>query len=104
MKIRFKDWDCQVKFQRYINNRLAIQLVTEQEEPVAMATLNLPDVPLAEDEVLIKSYQENEGMLACLSDAKLIEPTGMSIRVGENAVHVCRLLVTDEASASMNEL
>ncbi|MEN8168093.1 MAG: hypothetical protein ABFR65_11535 [Pseudomonadota bacterium] len=101
-KVRYKVWDCQVKFQRYSNDRLAIQLVTEKGEPVAMATINLPFVPLADDEVLIKSYEENEGMLACLSDAKIIEPTGIVIKVRKNDAHICKLLKFDDVKASMH--
>ncbi len=103
MKVRYKEWDCQVKLQHYANDRLAIQLITEQGEPVAMATINISFVPLAADEVLIKSYEENDGMLECLSEAKIIEPTGMTIRVRHNVAHVCKLLVFDEVKASMHE-
>ena len=100
-KVRYMDWDCHVSFQRYSNDRLAIQLITEQGEPVARATLNLPFVPLEPDEVLIKSYAENEGMLACLSKPRSSSRTGMTIRVGQHVAHVCKLLDFDEVIASM---
>lgn len=49
----------------YSNGRLAIRAIDcDTGEPIATLTVNLPDVPLAPDEVLIKDYGENEGALS----------------------------------------
>lgn len=66
MKVKFNKWDCKVVFTTYKNNnRTAIELVEDTPpyfESVAIATLNLPNEPMHEEEVAIKDYSENEGM------------------------------------------
>ena len=90
--IRFKSWTCNLVRRRYRNGRTALQLVdAEDGEPVANATVNLPEVDLAEDEVLVKDCSENEGMLAALTAAGAVEPTGRVVVSGFVTVPVCRL-------------
>ncbi len=43
-------------------SRIAIFLCTPSYEPVVVATVHIPEVALAEDEVLIKAWSENEGV------------------------------------------
>jgi hypothetical protein len=51
----------------YANGRQAIRIVdAEDGSPVMTATVNLPEVPLEQDEVIIKNYSENEGCLPFL--------------------------------------
>lgn len=91
-KVEFRQWTCELVFARYENDRIAIRLVSE-DETIAMATVNVPCCPLARDEILIKSYSENEGMLEALIDAGVVEPTGVICKVGQAEAHVCRLLI-----------
>jgi hypothetical protein len=101
--IRFNEWVCRVRFNRYTgNDRLAIQLVTEAGEPLLTATVNVPCYPLEDNEVLIKSYAENAGVLECLSEACVIAPTGITLEVGHAIAHVCRFLRLDEMKALMH--
>lgn len=77
MKVQFKEWNCDVRFLRYNNNRIAIQLTQYDEkggydEPIATATINLPDVHIPDGQVIVKSYSENEGMEQALLDAGII--------------------------------
>lgn len=85
---------CDVYVERYTEgDRLAIQLIErETGEPWATATTNLPDDPLGPDEVFVKDYSENEGMLAALVAAGLVEPTGRSVRTGFVTVPVAKIL------------
>ncbi len=92
-KVNFRQWTCELAFGRYENNRVSIRLISIEGEPVARATVNVPCCPLARDEVLIKSYAENEGMLEALIDAGLVEPTGVICKVGRAEAPVCRLLI-----------
>ena len=68
----------------------ALSLVDE-EGPVATATVNLPDVPLGKNQVLIKNWSENEGMLDALVAAGVVKPTGETVRSGFVEVPVCEL-------------
>jgi hypothetical protein len=72
--INFKGWDCYPKFGKYSNGRTAIQLFeVGTHEPIATATVNLVDYDgLKENEVIIKDYSENEGMVSSLREAGII--------------------------------
>ncbi len=94
-QVHFLEWTCNVSLLQYPNGRTAIQLYAEDGEPIATATVNVPNYPLGEGEVLIKDYAENAGILASLSNAGIIEPTGKTIPVGHAQTHVCRLLETE---------
>lgn len=91
-EVQFRDWRCRVEHRRYGNGRTALQLVdAEDGSPIAKATVNLPDVEMAPDEVAIKSYAENEGLLEVLTDAGIVEPTSRVVVSGYVTVPVCRL-------------
>jgi hypothetical protein len=105
-KIVFKWWKCRLIFGRYLNGRIAIRLYNDDPirergyitdpgtELIATATVNVVDLErLADDEVLIKSYSENEGMLESLISAGIIsEPLG-EVKTGFVTVARCKLLV-----------
>jgi len=91
--IPFKNWRCRIEESRYSNGRIALTLTDSEEgDPIATATINLPDEPLAEDEVCIKSHSENEGMLEALEQAGIVKATGRVAWTGRVAVPVCKLL------------
>ncbi|WP_435008078.1 DUF4313 domain-containing protein [Tundrisphaera lichenicola] len=91
-RLRFRDWDCTVQKRQYDNGRPALQLVdAEDGSPIAKATVNLPDVPLGKNQVLIKSYAENEGLLEALTEAGVVKPTGQTVRSGFVEIPVCEL-------------
>lgn len=91
-RVRFKSWDCIVQKRQYGNGRTALELVdAEDGSPIAKATVNLPDVALGRNQVLVKSYSENEGMLEALVAAGVVKPTGETIRSGFVEVAVCDL-------------
>ena len=70
--VHFKHWTCNVVKRYYSNGRIALQLI-QDGEPIAVATVNLPDIKLKKDEAIIKDYSENEGMLMALKNAGLIK-------------------------------
>lgn len=44
--IRYKEWNCILKFAKYHNNTVAINLIDAHDwGPVARATVNLPQIP-----------------------------------------------------------
>ena len=94
IRIKFNQWDCLLlRSSVYGNGRTALVLIDyHDKEPVAVATVNLPHVPLAKDEVIIKDYSENEGMLQALVDAGIVKPTGRMVVSGFVAMEVCKLL------------
>ena len=84
MQVRFKQWDCEVEFKYYFNGRIAIQLSDiEDGAPVATATVNVPNEPLADNEVVIKDYSENEGMLNTLVANSIVKPPHKYIKISD---------------------
>ncbi len=78
---------------QYENGRVAIRLLhAEDGDPVAVATVNLPDEQLGEDEVFIKDWSENEGMLKFLTENNIVVDTGRRVPCGFVEAAVCKLL------------
>jgi hypothetical protein len=94
IKVRFKEWDCRLEVSRYSNGRLALLLVEDRKdgESVAVASVNLPFDYLGNNEVFIKDYSENEGMLNALNAAGIIEVTGERVWSGFAQVDKVRVI------------
>ena len=91
--VLFQGVQCNVVRLNYGNGRVALQLiVVDDGEQMATATTNLPEVPLAADEVIIKTYSENAGLLEALVAGGIVTPTGRTAQAGFHAVPICRLL------------
>lgn len=81
----------------YRNGRIAIEyaMIDPNEghpEPACTATINLPDEHLAQDEVIIKDYSENEGLYQCMLEAGVIGPELRRVSSGFITAPVCKLL------------
>ena len=91
--IRFRHWDCLVEKTTYRNGRPALILNdVHSGEQIAVATVNLPNVPAGRNDVFIKDYSENEGMLAALQSAGVVRVTGDMVHCGCAQVPRCELL------------
>ena len=79
----------------YENGRRAIRLIhADDGDVVATATVNLPDKPLGDDEVLIKTWSENEGMLEFLTKNEIVVDLNRSHTAGAYArAAICKLLI-----------
>lgn len=83
---------CAVLLGQYPGGRLALQLDDAcTHEPVLTASVNLPQEPLAEDEVILKTYSEGAGIDQALRASGLIEPPHRYVRVGYALAAVVRL-------------
>jgi hypothetical protein len=79
------------------NNRKAIRIFdVEDGLPYASATVNVPNLELEEDEVVVKNYAENEGMLDFLLNENIVKDTGKTIQQGYVTLNVCKLLPESE--------
>lgn len=95
--VKFKKWECELKFKAYSNGRTAIELVDHIDgSPIAVATVNLPDEPLDESEVFIKDYSENEGMLVALINANIISYPISFVESGFVTIPKCKLLTNND--------
>jgi len=72
-----------VKLDKYANGRTAIQILDAIDgQPYATATVNIDHVLLADNEVLIKDYSENEGMLDFLIKNNIVSFTPNGVQSG----------------------
>jgi len=72
MKIKYKLWECTLVIGKYENGNTAIRLLDVTDGvPVSVATVNVAE-KLPKDEVYIKDYSENEGMVECLKKAGVL--------------------------------
>lgn len=76
--------------QYYANGQSAITLLTIDGEVQAVATVAI-DVRLAEDEIAIKNYSENEGMLEFLQEVGIIKPPHRFVPSGYVNIPICRI-------------
>lgn len=91
-QVRFKHWVCVVQKCQYGNGRPDLKLVdAEDGSPIATATVNLPDFPLGRNQVAIKDYGENAGLLQALVGAGVVKPTGQTVPTGYAEVSICDL-------------
>ena len=64
--------DCQFVIGYYENGNLGIEIRSNTEGAIARVTVN-PDIPISIDEIAIKDYSENEGMVDWLLSMNIIE-------------------------------
>lgn len=93
--VKIRNSVCRVDLQRYAEGgRVAITLIdTSDGAPYATASVNMPEILLADDEVLIKDYSENRGMLAALEASGVVVRTGKAVRTGFVQIPVAKLLL-----------
>ena len=70
--------------------RFAYACYSQEGEPYGTLSKNVPGAPLAEGEVLVKTYSENEPFRQPLLDSGLFEDTGKRILSGFIELEVWR--------------
>jgi hypothetical protein len=95
IEVMFLGYLCVVTKEKYdTNHRTAIELtIKETGEPMCTATSNLPGVIMSDNEVAIKNYSENEGILDVLIKAGVISKPDRIINNGCVDIPICRLLI-----------
>lgn len=93
VSVDFQEWRCHVVMERYEQGGgLSLRLVdAEDGASVARATSNLVGFQSEDDEVLIKNYAENTGILGTLVAAGLIEDTGRLVNSEYIDLNIVRL-------------
>jgi hypothetical protein len=95
MKVKFKEWVCDVEFCEYGNGTPAIRLNDAIDgSPVAVASVNLEGISKVETgEIAIKDYSENQGMLKALKDVGIVSEPIRHVKSGYVNIPVCKLLI-----------
>ena len=100
--IEFQGYKCAIKTAEYIHKlaghrSIAIILVdADNDEELFYATANMPNETLDYNEVVIKDYSENEGMLHALIMAKIITVPERYTKTGMLPICKLRILPTHE--------
>ena len=100
--IKWKGYNIRVEFSTYaIDNSTAIKLMSWDEEyhtemPFAVATVYAEGAELAEDEVVIKNYSENEGIYELLLRNDIIHKSHAKIPLGFTEGLICQLKDKEE--------
>lgn len=93
--VKYKSWKCYLEFGEYPNGRKAIELMNAKDgDPVLVATVNLPNEFIELDEVIIKTYSENDGVLEVLINAGVVSAPIRFIESGMIRVPVCKVITT----------
>jgi hypothetical protein len=71
--------------------RMALKVVSETGEPYGVLTVNLPERELSDDELFVKTYDENARIAAAVLKLGIFEETKMSVRIGFADVSVWRI-------------
>ena len=80
MQVIFAREKCSLSVGQYRNGATAISLESVPDgSPVAVATVNVEDYPLQDDQILVKDYSENAGMVSALVNANVIHPLPVAI-------------------------
>jgi hypothetical protein len=96
MDVKFKQWDCSLAFGEYKNGRTALFLTDkETSEDVLIASVNLPDWGLRPNEIAIKNYSENEGVLDVLIEHKVVSKPKRYVNLTHVSVPICELLIRE---------
>lgn len=93
MNIKFRNKDFIVTYSRYVGNqRISIALMDDpfiDPSPYLVATVNLPNEELEYNEVAIKNWSENEGILEALVNADVISSPHREVPVGYTKAYIC---------------
>lgn len=69
----YDSYEVYLNFGTYHNGRTQIELLDAQDhEPIMVATVNIKDALLHGNEIIIKNYSENEGVLNFLIKNKIV--------------------------------
>jgi len=93
-EVKFKQWECTVTKAMYQSGNIALRLIGKDlpvyDNLVATGTVNLPG--LADNEIAIKDWSENEGMYIALLGADIITTAHRYEKSGWiEAIPVCYL-------------
>jgi hypothetical protein len=83
LKTAYSEYDVILSWGKYGNGRKALEIIDSEDGfPVMVATVNIPEVPLTENEVIIKNYSENEGVLEFLQENGIVGPVKREVGTG----------------------
>jgi hypothetical protein len=94
LKIHYSTYTVSLRWSKYNSNgRTALELIDAEDGfPVMVATVNIPDEHLEPDEIIIKDYAENQGVLEFLHENNIVGPVIRTVHTGFASVQVVKKL------------
>jgi len=93
LKTPYAEYNVYLKKGKYWNGQTSIVLIDDEDGcQVMVATVNIPDAQLEKDEVIIKNYSENEGVLDFLIENGITSKPDRWIASGWVTCPVVKLL------------
>lgn len=91
--VNFNNEECVVQHGVYVSGRTRINLINEDGQQIASATLDIPGKErVPKMYVFIKDYRENKGIYSALLKAGVIKGKKGTIEVGFEQALVCELV------------
>lgn len=84
--------NCSLNFTKYACDQNALIITDEYGAPILKASVAIPEYSIADDEIFIKNWLENEGILDELIKLGIIEHTGIKLATGHVYADLCRIL------------
>jgi len=88
---------------KYSNGRTAIQLIN-RGAPYAIASVNLPYEDIKDNEIAIKDYSENQGMLLSLQKAGIVGKIIRYVESGFADVPICEFKIKMKNEMSWHDV
>ena len=76
-----------------VTNQTRLRLFTAEGKPSITATVAVEHIELNSNEVIIKDYSENVGVLKALKEAEVIDNVTERVKQGFVTLHICDLLI-----------
>ncbi len=94
IKIKYGEYDnCSLHFFKYINGQQGLAIQDEYGHSLINVTKYLFGQLISKNQILIKNYSENEGILKCLIEQGIIADTSITVQSGYVDLHICELLI-----------
>lgn len=100
-QVQFRHYSCEVYFSHYIeSDAIALILVKPgTDEIIARASINIPEANIKNNEIAIKNYSENEGMLEALIKAGVVADPRITLKLDYHThtidIPVCKVLIPE---------
>lgn len=91
-KVLFHDILLDCNLIKYANGQNALRLL-HNGLPYGTPSIAISDVEQKEDEIFIKNYNENRGVLEALIKAEIIKEPHNKLIINFVNIHVCKLLI-----------
>lgn len=103
MEFDFDGYNLVLAKARYRRDRIALMVVTVDGGPYAFLTVNVLSEPLAQDEMCIKTWDGQKGIVDRVFESGIFEDTGRQVKCGYISAPVWRIK-DRTAFASLPEL